>query len=83
MNNKYIFGGYLLTGGTLDNGNPWQGINIMYGECRNGNAPMVGKIAKARREDSLVETLNNLFPGDFIDILCAPDGKVIELRKLD
>lgn len=83
MNIRYIFGGYLLTGGTLDNGKPWQGINIMYGESKNGNPPMIGKIAKARREDSIVDTLQNLFTGDFIEILCSPDGKVIELHKCD
>lgn len=80
MNLKYIYGGYVLTAGTLDNGNPWQGVNIFYGECRNGNAPYVGKIAKARREDHIVDTLQTLEIGEFVDLICTPDGKVVDIR---
>lgn len=81
MNITYIFGGYLLTAGTLDNGSPWQGVNIMYGECRNGNAPMCGKIAKGRRTDSLVSALQKLHAGDFVEFVCDPSGKVLDIKK--
>lgn len=85
MNTKYIYGGYILTAGVLDNGNAWQGINIFYGECKNGNAPFIGKIAKARRQkndDPLVEVLQSLEIGEFIDIICTPDGKVVDIRPV-
>ena len=34
METMYVFGGYILTGGKLQNGNPWQGVNVMLAEVK-------------------------------------------------
>lgn len=81
METMYIFGGYILTGGTLDNGNPWKGLNIMLAEVKpskNGGygLPMVSFVAKASRTDSLMETVQTLAPGQLCKAyFSAPDSK--------
>lgn len=77
MNNTYIFGGYILTGGTLENGSPWQGINILIARHDPDKpAPVSSTIAKARRDDDLVEVLGTLHPGDLTTVLFDERGKV-------
>lgn len=77
MNNTYIYGGYILTGGILENGNPWQGINIQLARYDADRlAPVSSTIAKAKREDSLVEVLGTLRPGDLVSVYFDERGKV-------
>lgn len=79
----YRFGGYLLTGGKLDNGNPWEGINILIGECKDENTPPVsGLIAKARREDSILEALGKLRAGEFVDLDFDIRAKVTRISSV-
>ena len=35
LDNLYIFGGFIITAGKLDNGNPWEGMRIMIGKIPN------------------------------------------------
>lgn len=76
MNNTYIFGGYILTGGTLENGSPWQGVNIQLARYEEGKSPVSSTIAKARRDDTLVEVLRTLSPGDLVTVYFDERGKV-------
>lgn len=77
MNNSYIFGGYILTGGILENGSPWQGVNILLARYdADKPAPVSSTIAKAKREDSLVEVLGTLNPGDLVTVYFDERGKV-------
>ena len=32
MAKTYIYGGYIVTGGNLDNGSPWQGVRVLLAE---------------------------------------------------
>ncbi len=76
----YRYGGYLLTGGKLDNGNPWQGVNILIAEFSETKpTPVSGLIAKARREDSILDILNKLRAGDLVDMDFDIRGKVTRI----
>lgn len=86
METKYIFGGYILTGGTLENGKPWKGLNVMLAEVKpskNGgyDLPMVSFVAKASRSGSdmdkaLLDTVASLPPGTMCRAyFSAPDSK--------
>ena len=73
----YIYGGYLLTGGKLDDGTPWQGINLLFGEIpQNAEEPLSGMIGKARRTDSMMQTLSTLPIGCPVEVVCDLRGKV-------
>lgn len=77
MNNTYIFGGYILTGGTLENGTPWQGVNILLARYDADKLnPVSSTIAKAKRDDSLVEVLGTLHFGDLVTVYFDERGKV-------
>lgn len=76
----YIYGGYLLTGGKLDDGTPWKGINLLFGEVRKeGDEPLTGMIGKARRSDELLQVLSTLPIGCPVDVLCDLRGKVTQI----
>ena len=79
MNNLYIFGGFILTAGTLENGDAWEGVNILVARPKgeNGELPPVSStIAKAKRSDELVNTLVALRPGALVTIYFDERGKV-------
>lgn len=77
MNNTYIFGGYILTGGALDNGIPWQGVNIMLARYdANKPNPVSSTIVKAKRDDSIMEVLGTLHFGDLVTVYFDERGKV-------
>lgn len=81
MENTYIYGGFIRTGGNLQDGTPWEGINILVArhkvdEKGNGIKPVVSTIAKARYDEELINTLVNLRPGALVDIYFDERGKV-------
>lgn len=77
----YIYGGYVLTGGKLDNGSPWEGINILFAETRDQKTlPVSGMIAKARRDPDLMATLQELPIGVPVDVGCDLRGKVTSIN---
>lgn len=92
MSPVYVYGGYVLTGGTLDNGNSWQGINIMLAEVRpiiNGGftSPMVAFCARASRLEDIMTFVNNTSPGGLVHAyFSAPDhngrSKLISIKSL-
>lgn len=92
MNPVYVYGGFILTAGTLDNGNSWQGVNIMLAEVKPTSdggytSPMVAYVYKASRSDSIMDFLNNTPLGEFVHVyFTAPDSKgksrICALRSL-
>lgn len=55
MENTYIYGGFIQTGGKLQDGTPWAGINIMIArhqvdEKGTNILPVCATIAKARND---------------------------------
>lgn len=87
MENKFIYGGYILTGGTLDNGKAWQGVNVMLAQVHGDKAPTYATVVKAPRTDSLLSLLRGLAIGQPVQAFFSlPDtnGKVklVELRPV-
>lgn len=67
MEKMYIYGGYILTGGKLQDGRPWQGVNVMLAELKPGNAePVFATVCKASRADSIMGTLESLAIGSCV-----------------
>lgn len=51
IDNLYIFGGFIVTSGKLDNGKPWDGMRIMIGKIPNiQTAPQTAKTVKVRKQ---------------------------------
>lgn len=81
METMYVFGGYILTGGKLQNGKPWQGINVMLAEVKSDgktgyNAPVIARVFKASRLDSLMSVIQSLPIGEFVHAhFSAPDNE--------
>ena len=83
MNNLYIFGGYVFTGGTLKDGRPWLGMRILLAPVKEANqVPVKADSCKAPRTDSLVEIVKKLTPGQPVIAYFDQNGRVIELRPL-
>lgn len=78
MENLYIFGGYILTAGKLDNGEGWEGVNVMLAPIRkHGDSPVISYVYKASRKNRFVtDMLSELVPGaEVIATFGAPDFK--------
>ena len=59
MENTYVYGGFIQTGGKLSDGTPWAGINIMIArnqvdEPGANIKPVCSTIAKARYDSELL-----------------------------
>ena len=62
---KYVYGGYMCTGGKLDNGQRWSGFAVLLGELPDGaNVPMFARAVTASgKNEELEELLSELVPG--------------------
>lgn len=79
METMYVFGGYILTGGKLQNGKPWQGVNVMLAEVKADgkggfNDPVISRVFKASRLDSLMSVIQSLQYGDFVHAYFSAPG---------
>lgn len=75
---KYVYGGYLSTGGTLENGAKWSGFSVLLGELPEGsNVPMFGRACSASgKNEELEETLSDLDIGSICHAFFGmPDAK--------
>lgn len=74
----YVYGGYILTAGKLDNGNPWKGINVLLGEIRSADDyPLKGDAYKARRDDELLKKLMALPVGCPVDVYFDHNTRIV------
>lgn len=62
---KYVFGGYVITGGRFDNGDHWSGVAVMLGELPDGeDVPTFCRAVSGNvKNKELMQTLENLCPG--------------------
>lgn len=84
-NSNYIFGGFILTAGTLEDGNTWEGVNILIARPKGDNGelpPVSSTIVKAKRSDDLLNTLVALRPGAVVTIYFDERGKVALFQPL-
>lgn len=75
---KYVYGGYLTTGGTLDSGAKWHGFSVLLGELPDGsNVPMFGRaVSGSGRNEELEEMLCDIVPGTVCHAFFGmPDAK--------
>ena len=75
---KYVYGGYLSTGGTLESGTKWSGFSVLLGEIPDGsNVPMFGRACSASgKNEELEETLSELALGTICNAFFGmPDAK--------
>lgn len=77
----YHFGGFIRTGGTLDNGKPWHGFNVLLARAHyddNGrlDLPRSGLIAKASYTDALHNALREAQPGSVVEVYFNDKGKI-------
>lgn len=83
MQNLFIFGGYVFTGGTLSDGKPWQGMRILLAPVKDvKELPVKAEACKASRTDSLVEIVKKLSPGQPVTAYFDMNGRCIEIRPL-
>lgn len=76
MDNLYIYGGFLFTGGKLDNGKPWHGYSVLLGPIRSiEDTPLKGEAFKAR-SDSLLDVLKKTPLGFPVEVFFDKDGRV-------
>lgn len=65
----FIYGGYIQTGGMLDNNQPWQGVQIMLAEVRDPQKPpMTASCFKGVPSDSLMQSLYNIHIGTPVEV---------------
>ena len=88
MNNLFIFGGYVLTGGTFTDKNsgrvvPWQGGVALLAPVQDAKElPTLGKIAKFRRSDSLISKFSALSIGEPVTAFFDMDGRLVDISPL-
>lgn len=73
----FIYGGFIRTGGTLNNGKPWYGVQIMLAEVRESSEmPMSVRCFKGIPTDSLFSTLSHIPANSPVDVtfsMCGTD----------
>lgn len=78
MENVFVYGGYILTSGVLDSGNPWKGINIMLAPVDStSDKPVISYVYKASRTNKAVlDACKTLAVGSYVvATFSAPDYK--------
>ena len=88
----FIYGGYILTGGTLDNGKSWRGINVMLADRKVGeDFPFFATVCKGLYSDSLLKACQDISIGTPVSPSFVPSGtdknsnpvyKLNELKRL-
>lgn len=80
MDNNYVslyrFGGYILTGGKLDNGKKWEGIRVLLAKVKDPETPPVtaSSVKAAKNMQSLFE---QMAIGQLCDVFFDENGKAI------
>lgn len=74
----YIFGGYIKTGGILQDGNPWEGLRILLGQTSEVNKKPVTAVS-VKADKSVLSQISQLVPGvpvhAYFDCGKVVDGK--------
>lgn len=80
MAKVYVYGGYIVTGGKLDNGTPWQGVRVLLAETSAERpVPMTALSAKAAYSDSLVGSLARLPLHSKVCVVADLNGKISDI----
>lgn len=84
METIFVYGGFIVTGGKLDNGTPWQGVRLLLGELKEDQSkPMTAIAAKGVYSDSLIGTLSRLPAGSRVKITaCDLRGRIMNIMPV-
>lgn len=78
VDNLYVFGGFIVTGGKLDNGNPWEGMRMCIGKIPNPKAaPVTAKTVKVKKQCRAF--VKELSLGSLIYVYFDEEGNVVAL----
>lgn len=79
---KYVFGGYVQTGGKFDDGREWSGVLLMlapiYG---NATKPNTAKVYKGRT--NILDNVKTLEIGQFVAPACDMTGRIIDINVVE
>lgn len=84
----YVFGGYILTGGSFTdkrtgNNVPWVGgVALLAPVNDSKDTPQMGKIAKFRRNDTLISKLSALTSGEPCQASFDMDGRLVDISPI-
>lgn len=79
---KYVFGGYVQTGGKFDDGREWSGVLVMLAPLYRGAAkPNTAKIYKGR--NSILDMVKALEIGQIVAPACDMTGRIIGINEVE
>ena len=83
MAKTYIYGGYIVTGGNLDNGSPWQGVRVLLAETSAERpTPMTAISAKAVHTPELVNVLARLPLHSKVCVSAELSGRITDITPV-
>lgn len=79
---RYVYGGYVQTGGKFDDGREWSSVLVMLAPIY-GNAikPNTAKVYKGRA--SILEDVKALEIGQFVAPACDMTGRIIGINVVE
>lgn len=87
---KYIFGGYVECGGTLEDGTPWKNYRVLAARpLKNGGKPVAANVLKVKGTDENGEFLADIDKARFegmspcFTAVFDENGRAVELRTAD
>lgn len=80
---KYMYGGYIMVGGKLDNGKPWNGFRILLAPLDNsGKVGWKTTVVKASYTDGFNDKLADMELGSVVSAYFDETGRCVELSPV-
>lgn len=79
---KYVFGGYVQTGGKFDDGREWSGVVVMLAPLfKDATKPNTAKVYKGR--STLIDVVRQLTPGQIVAPVCDMTGRIVGINVVE
>lgn len=79
---KFVYGGYVVTGGKFDDGREWTGVCVMLAPLYGGaQRPCTAKVYKGKA--SLIEQARSISIGSFVTPVCDMSGRIIGINVVE
>lgn len=80
---KYMYGGYIMVGGKLDNGKPWKGFRILIAPLdSSGEVGWKTTVVKASYTDDLFDKLADMELGSIVSAYFDENGRCVEITHV-
>lgn len=77
---KYMYGGYIMVGGKLDNGKPWNGFRILLAPLdSSGKVGWKTSVVKASYTDDFNDKLADMELGSIVSAYFDENGRCVQL----